>query len=91
MQWYDLIAPIYDAVIKPTYKPYRVEAVGKLELAPGLTVLDLGCGSGLNFELIMDAIGPEGALVGVDFSSGMLARASNKVSQNRWRNVHLVN
>jgi demethylmenaquinone methyltransferase/2-methoxy-6-polyprenyl-1,4-benzoquinol methylase len=90
MKWYDLIAPIYDGAIRSLYLPYRQKAVHALQLQPGLTVLDLGCGSGLNFELIMEGIGVQGTLIGVDFSAKMLDRAHKAVAQHGWSNVYLL-
>ena len=90
MKWYDLVAPVYDGAARSLYLPYRQKAVRSLHLQPGHTVLDLGCGSGLNFELIMEAIGPQGTLIGVDFSAKMLARAQKLVDLRGWKNVHLM-
>lgn len=90
MKWYDLVAPVYDGAVRSLYLPYRQKAVRSLHLQPGHTVLDLGCGSGLNFELIMEGIGPQGTLVGVDFSAKMLARAQKLVDLRGWKNVHLM-
>ena len=90
MKWYDLISPLYDVAIRSLYEPYRKMVIQKLELQEGETVLDLGCGSGLNFEPIMAEIGPQGILVGVDVSAKMLARAKKVVNQNGWKNVRLV-
>ena len=90
MKWYDLISPLYDVAIRSLYEPYRKMVIQKLELQDGETVLDLGCGSGLNFEPIMAEIGPQGILVGVDVSAKMLARAKKVVNQNGWKNVRLV-
>jgi ubiquinone/menaquinone biosynthesis C-methylase UbiE len=90
MNWYDLVAPVYDRAIRALYLPYRQKAVATLRLEKGHTVLDLGCGSGLNFELIREAIGPEGTLIGVDFSAQMLDRARALVAQRGWTNVHLL-
>jgi len=88
--WYDGIAPLYDRVIRTLYLPYRRLAVQALDLEPGQAVLDLGCGSGLNFELVREQIGAEGTLIGVDYSAKMLARAKQKVEQNGWTNVHVL-
>jgi S-adenosylmethionine-diacylgycerolhomoserine-N-methlytransferase len=90
MKWYDLVAPVYDGAVRSLYLPYRQKALKSLRLRPGLTVLDLGCGSGLNFELIMEGIGPQGILIGVDFSAKMLERAQKLVDLHGWKNVHLV-
>ena len=90
MKWYDIVAPIYDPAISRTYLRYRQVAVQTLHLQPGLTVMDLGCGTGLNFELILSAIGTEGTLIGIDSSAKMLYRAGQKVERQKWRHIHLV-
>ena len=38
-------------------------------------MIDIGCGTGLNFPLLEAAIGPAGRIVGVDLTDAMLARA----------------
>ena len=90
MKWYDIIAPIYDKAIRSLYLPYRQKLIQSLQLQPGQTVLDIGCGSGLNFELIIDTIGPHGTLIGVDFSAKMLERAQKTIDKNGWKNVFLL-
>jgi demethylmenaquinone methyltransferase/2-methoxy-6-polyprenyl-1,4-benzoquinol methylase len=90
MKWYDIIAPIYDKAIRSLYLPYRQKVVQSLQLQPGQTVLDVGCGSGLNFVLIMDAIGPHGTLIGVDFSAKMLTHAQQTIDKHGWKNVFLL-
>ena len=90
MKWYDVVTPIYDRAISRTYLPYRQVAVQALHLRPRLTVLDIGCGTGLNFELILNMIGNHGTLIGIDSSTKMLNRARQKVDRQRWGNVHLL-
>jgi S-adenosylmethionine-diacylgycerolhomoserine-N-methlytransferase len=90
MKWYDVVAPIYDRAISVPYLPFRQAAVKELHLQPCFTVMDIGCGTGLNFELILDAIGNEGTLIGIDSSSKMLNRALQKVHRNNWENVLLL-
>lgn len=70
--------------------PTRVAAVARLTLAPGQTVLDVGCGTGLSFGLLEEAIGPEGRIIGIDLSPEMLAHARALVARYQWRNVTLV-
>ena len=90
MKWYDVIAPIYDGLFRDRYLEYRRAAVQALQLQPGQNVLDIGCGTGLNFDLVRNAIGSQGTLIGVDFSAKMLDRAMNKVKQHDWKNVHVL-
>lgn len=69
---------------------YRRDTVAALALRPGDTVVELGCGTGLNFPLIERAIGPKGRLIGVDLTDAMLAQAQKRVRTAGWQNVELV-
>ena len=89
MSWYDLISPLYDVGATGSGRPRR-EAVAQLRLEPGDAVLDIACGTGLNFPLIEAAIGPSGLLIGLDYSSGMLAKAQGKVRRKGWTNVRFI-
>jgi ubiquinone/menaquinone biosynthesis C-methylase UbiE len=90
MKWYDIVAPLYDRAINKIYLPYRQVAIQALHLQPRLTVLDIGCGTGLNFELILNAIGTQGTLIGIDSSANMLNRARQKLDRQGWKNVHIA-
>jgi demethylmenaquinone methyltransferase/2-methoxy-6-polyprenyl-1,4-benzoquinol methylase len=68
----------------------RLQAVQALGLRPGSTVVDIACGTGLNFSLIEQAIGPEGRIVGVDLTDAMLAQAQHRIETNGWSNISLV-
>ena len=70
--------------------PDRRRAVELLDLRPGDTVVDAGCGTGLCFGAILEAIGERGRLVGVDQSIDMLGRAKERVDREGWRNVEVV-
>jgi len=72
------------------YRRGRLQALALLELRPGDRVLDVGCGTGLNFAPLEEAVGPTGALVGVDTSPQMLAVAGRRTSKHGWHNVTLV-
>ncbi len=41
---------------------------------PGDTVLDLACGTGLVALKVVEAVGPQGRVVGMDLSDGMLQK-----------------
>ena len=69
----------------------RARAVGELELHPGDTVLDVGCGTGLSFAPLTEAVGPSGHVIGIDQSPEMLAHAQNLIDRSSWSNVTLVN
>ena len=46
----------------------RQYIAAKLDLRPGQTVLEVACGTGSNFSAIQAAIGPEGRLIGFDYT-----------------------
>lgn len=69
---------------------WREQAVSKLGLKRGDTVVDIGCGTGLNFPLLYRAVGPQGLIIGVDLSDAMLAQARLAAEANYWANVQLV-
>lgn len=69
---------------------YRRAAVAQLALRPGDTVVEVGCGTGLDFPLLQRAVGPAGRIIGVDFTEAMLGQARQRVRRERWRNVDLV-
>ncbi len=49
-----------------------------LGAAPGEQVIDVGCGPGFFVAELLDQVGPEGRVVGVDASSAMLAVAAGR-------------
>ncbi len=71
-------------------KAYRLLAIKKLSLQRGNCVIELGCGTGLNFPFLMEQIGPEGRLIGIDLTPGMLDIARERVERSGWKNVELV-
>jgi ubiquinone/menaquinone biosynthesis C-methylase UbiE len=68
----------------------RRRAFADLDLRAGDTVLDVGCGTGLSFPLIEDAIGTRGRIIGLDPSPEMLALAQDRVSAAEWDNATLI-
>ncbi|MFQ5344145.1 MAG: class I SAM-dependent methyltransferase, partial [Anaerolineae bacterium] len=86
---YDVSANLYK-LIGIRLDTYRREAVRALGLRPGSTVLELGCGTGLNFPFLQQAVGPKGKIIGVDLTPAMLAEAKAKIQKHGWSNVELV-
>src|SRR5215470_5962355 len=69
----------------------RRRAVQSLRLAPGETVLDIACGTGLNLPSLSAGVGERGRVIGIDISSEMLEIARDRVETGGLRNVELVN
>jgi ubiquinone/menaquinone biosynthesis C-methylase UbiE len=86
---YDITSRLYPVPGYPQ-RSQRLRAVRALALRPGDSVVDVACGTGLNFSLIEQAIGPKGRIVGVDLTDAMLAQAERRIETNGWGNVSLV-
>jgi ubiquinone/menaquinone biosynthesis C-methylase UbiE len=86
---YDITSRLYPVPGYPQ-RAQRLRAVQALGLRAGGSVVDLACGTGLNFPLIQEMIGPGGRIVGVDLTDAMLARAQDRIETNGWSNISLV-
>lgn len=61
--------------------------VALASLAPGETVLDLGSGAGFDCFLAAERVGPDGRVIGVDMTSGMVERARANALKGGFANV----
>ncbi len=86
---YDITSQFYPVPGYPQ-RAHRLRAVQALGLRPGDSVVEIACGTGLNFSLIEQVIGPDGRIVGVDLTDAMLAQAQHRIETNGWRNISLV-
>jgi arsenite methyltransferase len=57
---------------------------------PGDTVLDLGCGAGLDLIIAAEMTGPKGRVIGVDMSEEMVGRARDNVERAGLTNVEVM-
>ncbi|MBL4687152.1 MAG: methyltransferase domain-containing protein [Nannocystaceae bacterium] len=90
MAWYDLFASFYDLMLDGVYRRHRAQAATALQLVPGMTVVDVGCGTGASFDALVAAVGPTGRVIGIDASAGMLRKAARRAQRNGWDNIELV-
>ncbi len=79
---YDKAAPLYNLMNHIYFfakdKRFRSMLVERLNPKPGDTVLDICCGTGLNFPFLLQKVKIRGTLLGVDLSSEMLQQAKRK-------------
>lgn len=57
------------------------------DIPAGATVLDLGCGAGLDSLIAAQRVGPTGRVIGIDFSGAMIARARQAAKEAGADNV----
>ena len=62
----------------------RAKVVSRLELKPGNSVLEVGCGTGRNLTPLVQAVGAGGTVYGLDLSDGMLAEARELSARKGW-------
>ena len=56
-------------------------------IEPGTTVLDLGCGGGVDVFAASKKVGPKGRVIGVDSTAKMIARARRTAEESGYSNV----
>jgi len=84
---YDAIAKWYNAAGRFTLA-HRLDAARALDIQADERVLDLACGTGINFEHLIGA-NPNNLLLGLDYSLGVLEQAQIRLKQNQWNRVVL--
>lgn len=87
IRYYDKLSVIYDYISNWYYKKARDYAIEELELKNGQTVLNLPCGTGVNFKYFNEYLNNSGLIIGIDLSSGMLDKARQKIEKSGWTNI----
>ncbi|WP_336358325.1 class I SAM-dependent methyltransferase [Haloarcula sp. CGMCC 1.6347] len=88
--FYGRWARVYDWVANaPGVASWRDQGADSLALAPGDTVVEMGCGTGANVPVLRERVGPTGRIVGIDVTREMLDRARER-SVRTGGTVHYV-
>ncbi len=66
-------------------------AIEKTRIEPGMKVLDVGCGTGLEACFIAEYVGNTGEVVGIDSCKPMIERASERAAKRKLSNVRFEN
>lgn len=88
--YYDKLSVIYDFISNWYYLKARKYAISELKIKKGDTVLNLPCGTGVNFKYFQEFLQNSGKIIGIDLSKGMLKQAKQKVEKNNYKNIHLI-
>ncbi|WP_418282196.1 class I SAM-dependent methyltransferase [Halorubrum sp. DTA98] len=89
---YTRYADSYDRIATdtPLVAGLRERIVDALDPGRGDVVVEMGCGTGSNLPYLRDRVGPEGTVIGLDVSSGVVARARDRIAAAGWGNVHVA-
>src|ERR687885_597820 len=69
----------YESLLLPhQFAPCARDLVARADPKPGERILDVACGTGIVVRSVVPLVGPNGRVVGVDSSPGMLAVARNR-------------
>jgi SAM-dependent methyltransferase len=58
-------------------------------IEPGQTLLDLGCGAGLDLMLAADRVGTSGKVIGIDMTQEMVDKATENVTRAGYGNIEV--
>jgi SAM-dependent methyltransferase len=70
--------------------PLAVALLDRVEVRPGQSAIDLGCGPRGIIELLCERVGPDGRVVGVDVDTVHLAMARAFVAERELANVEIL-
>lgn len=88
-EFYGQWASLYDRLATaPGVRSWRRRAATALELSPGDTVVEMGCGTGANVPFLREQVGSAGRIVGLDVTRPLLDRANRRAAAQGWPNAH---
>jgi ubiquinone/menaquinone biosynthesis C-methylase UbiE len=74
-RYYDILLNLLSAGLYPRFIKH---VIGKMDIRPGQSILDLGSGTGRNDYFMAQAIDSQGKIVGLDISDDMISRARKR-------------
>lgn len=78
-------AQVYERFFVPAlFGQWPDQVLRSAGVTPGMTVLDVGCGTGVLSRAALDLVGPSGAVTGLDLNPGMLDVAGGQTSAVTW-------
>jgi SAM-dependent methyltransferase len=84
---YASAADHYDRRALSFWDRFGAQTVSRLRLAPGRLVLDVCCGAGASAIPAAQAVGPDGAVIGVDLAGPLLELGRAKAVESNVTNV----
>lgn len=86
-EFFDSLAAEWDLMFTATDLEFLRHLVDHLDFKEGWDILDLGCGTGILFDMLRRRVGSAGSVTGVDFSFEMAQKAHRNFP---FENVNVV-
>lgn len=83
---YEKLSGVYDLTFGPTLHPGRLQALERMAIDAGASVLEVGVGTGINLGLYPRAC----QVTGIDLSTGMLDKARERIQKKGLRNCRVM-
>ena len=83
---YSEFAPLYDKIFGKIFYSRLERVIENLDIPPGANVLEVGAGTGTSFP----AYPTHCEVVGIDLAPDMLARARQKIEDNGWEHLSVL-
>ena len=83
---YSEFAPLYDKIFGKIFYSRLERVIENLDIPPGAKVLEVGAGTGTSFP----AYPTHCEVVGIDLAPDMLARARQKIEDNGWEHLSVL-
>ena len=83
---YGEFAPLYDKIFGKIFYSRLERVIDDLGIPPGAQVLEVGAGTGTSFP----AYPTHCNVTGIDLAPDMLARARQKITDNGWRHLKVI-
>ncbi len=74
-KFFDQLAEEWDLMFTAVDLEFLAHLVNGLGVEEGMNILDLGCGTGILFDMLRRMVGDKGSVTGVDFSMEMAQKA----------------
>ena len=73
----------YLSALAPILHPIKKRSYELMELTSGLSVLDVGCGPGIDTIAMASLVGPTGTVAGIDYDHEMVATANKEAERSK--------
>ncbi|MGZ5055428.1 MAG: class I SAM-dependent methyltransferase [Methylobacter sp.] len=84
---YNAAADLFDHPANTFWDRFGRNTINHLDLKPGMSVLDVCCGSGASALPAAEQVGPSGRVIGIDLAENLLRLAGAKAQDRNLNNV----